>query len=60
MTGQESSVFGEEKDVDKKGGHLAAWNLVQKPKNKGGLGVINLRIQNDALLLKHPHKFYSR
>jgi len=48
------------KDVDKKGGHLAAWNIVQKPKDKGGLGVINLRIQNDALLLKQLHKFYSR
>ena len=46
------------KHVDKKGGHLAAWNMVQKPKkNKGGLGVINLRIQNDALLLKQLHKF---
>ena len=39
-------------DMDKKGGHLAAWSMVQKPKDKGGLGVINLRMQNDALLLK--------
>lgn len=31
-----------------------------KPKSKGGLGVINLSIQNDALLLKHLHKFYNR
>jgi len=48
------------KVVDKKGGHLAAWPMVQKPKKKGGLGVINLRLQNDALLLKQLHKFYSR
>ncbi|CAO1939556.1 unnamed protein product [Urochloa humidicola] len=34
--------------------------MVQKPKEKGGLGVINLRIQNDALLLKHMHKFYTK
>ena len=45
---------------DKKGGHLVAWPLVQRPKEKGGLGVINLRLQNDALLLKQLHKFYSR
>ena len=44
----------------KKSGHLAAWPMVQRPKEKGGLGVINLRIQNDALLLKQLHKFYSR
>ena len=44
-------------DATKKGGNLAAWHLVQKPKSKGGLGVINLKLQNDALLLKHLHKF---
>jgi len=31
---------------------------VQKPKVKGGLGILNLRLQNDALLLKQLHKFY--
>ena len=46
--------------MDKKGGHLAAWSIVQKPKDKGGLGMINLWLQNDALLLKQLHKFYSR
>ena len=30
------------------------------PKDKGGLGVINLRLQNDALLMKQLHKFYNR
>jgi hypothetical protein len=38
---------------------LAAWELVCKPKDKGGLGVINLEIQNDALLMKHLFKFFS-
>ena len=37
---------------NKRGGNLAAWSMVQKPKSKGGLGVINLRLQNDALLMK--------
>jgi hypothetical protein len=30
------------------------------PKEQGGLGIINVRIQNTALLLKHLHKFYNR
>jgi hypothetical protein len=47
-------------DLQKKGGNLAAWPLVSLPKNKGGLGVINLRIQNDALLLKFLDKFYNK
>lgn len=28
------------------------------PKNKVGLGVLNLKVQNEALLLKYLHKFY--
>ena len=36
------------------------WTIVQKPKEKVGLGVINLRLKNDALLLKQHHKFYSQ
>ena len=44
----------------KRGNNLVAWEIVQKPKEKGGLGLINLRLQNDALLLKHLHKFYNR
>ena len=34
--------------------------MVCKPKNKGGLGVLNLRIQNEALLMKFLHKFYNK
>lgn len=39
---------------------LAAWELVCRPKANGGLGVINLQIQNQALLVKHLHKFYNK
>jgi hypothetical protein len=35
-------------DPEKKGGNLATWSMVQKPKDKGGLGILNLRLQNDA------------
>ena len=39
---------------------LAAWDLICRPKNKGGLRVLNLGVQNMALLLKHLHKFLNR
>ena len=39
---------------------LAVWDMVCKPKNIGGLGVLNLHIQNEALLLKFLHKFYNK
>jgi hypothetical protein len=28
-----------------KGGNLVAWEIVMKPKDKGGLGVLNLKAQ---------------
>jgi hypothetical protein len=39
---------------------LVAWPVVQQPKDKGGLGILNLRLQNDALLLKQLHKIYNK
>lgn len=44
----------------KRGGNLVAWSLAQRPKKKGGLGIKNLFLQNDALLMKQLHKFYSK
>lgn len=46
--------------AQKKGGNLVAWSTVQLPKHKGGLGIINVRLHNDALLLKQLSKFYNR
>ena len=37
-------------DFRRKGYNLAAWKMVMKPKDKGGLRVVNLQLQNDALL----------
>jgi hypothetical protein len=34
--------------------------MVTMPKAKGDLGVINLRRQNDVLLIRHLHKFYNK
>jgi hypothetical protein len=47
-------------DVVEKGKPLVAWEKVTTPKDKGGLGLKNLRIMNEALLIKHLHKFYNK
>ena len=39
---------------------LAPWELICRPKNKGGLGIIDLGFQNVALLLKHVSKFLNK
>jgi hypothetical protein len=39
---------------------LASWKLVYVPKNRGGLGVIRLSLQNEALLMKNLDKFFSK
>jgi hypothetical protein len=46
--------------AEKKGGNLVAWPTVMLPKDKGGLGITNLQLQNDALLMKHLSKFYNK
>jgi hypothetical protein len=38
---------------------LASWEMICRPKDQGGLGVLDLRIQNKALLIKNLHKFYN-
>jgi len=45
---------------DSKRKSLAAWDLVCRPKAKGGMGIMNLQLQKKALLIKHLHKFYNK
>jgi hypothetical protein len=40
--------------------HLLLGKIVTKRKTKGGLGVINLRMQNEVLLLKNLKKIYNK
>jgi hypothetical protein len=47
-------------DLNKKGNCLVAWSIVQRPKDQGGLGIIDFAAQNKALLLKHLHKFFNK
>lgn len=46
-------------ESDNHGPALVAWNKVCKPKNPGGLGVLNLKVQNEAFLTKNLHKFFT-
>jgi hypothetical protein len=39
---------------------LASWEMICRPKDQGGLGVLDLRLQNKALLIKNLHKFYNQ
>lgn len=45
--------------LDYRGKSLVAWKTVCKPKRLGGLGVLSLSTQNQALLLKNFHKFFN-
>jgi hypothetical protein len=53
-------VFMRGNSAERKGGNLTAREMVQKSKDKGGLGVINLKLQNDDVLMKQLHKFYIK
>lgn len=47
-------------DVNGRGQPKAAWKLVCRTKEEGGLGIINLEAQNQALLMKNLDKFYNK
>jgi hypothetical protein len=47
-------------DINGREASLVAWKKVTRPKMKGGLGVIKLRVQNEALLLKNLHKLFNK
>jgi hypothetical protein len=47
-------------DVNAKQRPKAAWTMVCRSKEEGGLGVINIKTQNESLLLKHLHKFFNK
>jgi hypothetical protein len=39
------------------------WKMATRQKNQknhGGLGILDLRAHNIALLIKHMHKFYNK
>lgn len=46
----------QKKDEGEKFNPLAARDMVCRPKDKGGVGIFNLKVQNNALLLKFYNK----
>jgi hypothetical protein len=46
-------------DINSKKPPLIAWNSVTQRKVNGGLGVLRLESQNEALLIKLLHKFFN-
>jgi hypothetical protein len=53
-------LWNKKTEDGEKSNSLAAWDMVCKPKKKGGLGILNLKIKNEGLLLKYLHKFYNK
>lgn len=47
-------------DLNSKKPTSAAWPMVCRSKAEGGLGALNLRTQNEDLLMKFLHKFFNR
>jgi hypothetical protein len=53
-------LWSEKTDDGEKCVSLAACDIVCRPHDKGGLGVLNLKIQNQGLLLKFLDIFYNK
>lgn len=51
--------FLEEIWYGREGPALISWNKVCMPKDKGGLGVLDLHLHNNCFLMKHLHKFFN-
>jgi hypothetical protein len=52
LTNIEKNCLWRGSDESNKVNAKLAWTLVTKPKTEGGLGVLNLKTQNEALLVK--------
>ena len=46
-------------DINRKGKCMVAWEIACRPKDQGGLGIIDIKSQNEALLMKFLDKFYN-
>lgn len=51
--------FWRGQDITKKNPPLAAWEMVCRSKKERGLGILNLNLQNKALICKNLHKFFN-
>jgi hypothetical protein len=49
-----------DKNIQRHGKCLAKWDKVCLQNKNGGLGILNLRVQNQALIIKFLYKFFNR
>jgi hypothetical protein len=47
-------------DLEDRRPAMVAWSTVCRPKDQGGLGIMDIYVQNKALLMKNLHKFFNR
>lgn len=47
-------------DINAKQKPKAAWPTICRSRDEGGLRVLNIKTQNEALLIKHLHKFLNK
>jgi hypothetical protein len=47
-------------EINRRGKCLIAWEVATKPRDQGGLGIIDIKSQNNALLMKFLDKFYNK
>jgi hypothetical protein len=47
-------------DINAKQRPKVAWKVVCRDKKEGGLGIIDIKTQNEALLIKQLHKFFNK
>ena len=52
-------IFWSGKDLEKKNPPLTARDMICRPKNKGGIGILNIVTHNTCLLIKMIHKFIN-
>jgi hypothetical protein len=53
------SMFYGQSDQHKKKYRLTRWNIIYQPKEQGGLGIINIDVQNKCLLSKWLFKLIN-
>ena len=54
------SFFWRKYGQDQGGSPLIAWNKVCKPKDKGGLGIIDIALHNKTLLIKNIQRMLNK
>lgn len=57
---QKKNYLWSKGDISRRGTYLVAQEIATKPKDQGGLGIIDIQSQNNALLMKFMDKFYNK